>query len=148
MPLTGIEIFKLLPKTNCGECGVPTCLAFAMNLAAGKAELSACPYVSEEARAKLEEASAPPIKPVTIGVYNTCQRKFILGDGGLLRMVWMPKMLKEEIADRLKARAEEMGVPNLPDMIADETIGSTEEEILPFLQEKGHPALTMEPILG
>ncbi len=68
MPLTGIEIFKLLPKTNCGECGVPTCLAFAMNLAAGKAELSACPYVSEEARAKLEEASAPPITPVTIGV--------------------------------------------------------------------------------
>ena len=68
MPLTGIEIFKLLPKTNCKECGVPTCLAFAMNLAAGKAELSACPYVSEEARAKLEEASAPPIKPVTIGV--------------------------------------------------------------------------------
>lgn len=70
MPLTGIEIFKLLPKTNCGECRVPTCLAFAMNLAAGKAELSACPYVSEEARAKLEEASAPPIKPVTIGVGN------------------------------------------------------------------------------
>ncbi len=68
MPLTGIEIFKLLPKTNCGECGVPTCLAFAMNLAAGKAELSACPYVSEESRAKLQEASAPPIRPVTIGV--------------------------------------------------------------------------------
>ncbi len=82
------------------------------------------------------------------GKYNTCQRKFILGDGGIKRMVWMPKMLKEEIADRLKARAEELGVPNLPDMIADETIGSTEEEILPFLQEKGHPALTMEPILG
>jgi len=68
MSLTGIEIFKLLPKTNCGECGVPTCLAFAMNLAAGKAELSACPHVSEEARAKLEEASAPPIAPITIGV--------------------------------------------------------------------------------
>jgi len=68
MPLTGIEIFKLLPKTNCGECRVPTCLAFAMNLAAGRAELSACPYVSEEARVKLEEASAPPIKSVTIGV--------------------------------------------------------------------------------
>ncbi|MFC1984109.1 acetyl-CoA decarbonylase/synthase complex subunit alpha/beta [Chloroflexota bacterium] len=82
------------------------------------------------------------------GKYNICQRKFILGDGGLLRIVWMPKMLKEEIADRLKARAEEMGVPNLLDMIADETIGSTEEEILPFLQEKGHPALTMESILG
>ena len=68
MPLTGIEIFKLLPKTNCGECGVPTCLAFAMSLAAGKAELVACPYVSDEAREKLEEASAPPIRPVTIGI--------------------------------------------------------------------------------
>jgi acetyl-CoA decarbonylase/synthase complex subunit gamma len=68
MALTGIEIFKLLPKTNCGDCGVPTCLAFAMNLAAGKAELSACPHVSEEATAKLSEASAPPILPVTIGV--------------------------------------------------------------------------------
>ncbi|MFQ5996020.1 MAG: acetyl-CoA decarbonylase/synthase complex subunit alpha/beta [Dehalococcoidales bacterium] len=82
------------------------------------------------------------------GKYNLTQRKFVIGDGGLLRMVWMPKMLKEEIAERLKARAEEMGVPTLPDMIADETIGVTEEEILPFLQEKGHPALTMDPILG
>ncbi len=67
MALTGIEIFKLLPKTNCGDCGVPTCLAFAMNLATGKAELSACPHVSDEAKEKLSEASAPPILPVTIG---------------------------------------------------------------------------------
>jgi acetyl-CoA synthase len=59
----------------------------------------------------------------------------------------MPKILKEEIAERLKARAEELGVPNLPDMIADETVGLTEEEILPFLQEKGHPALSMESIM-
>jgi acetyl-CoA decarbonylase/synthase complex subunit gamma len=68
MALTGIEIFKLLPKTNCKECGDPTCLAFAMKLAAGKADLNACPYVSEEAKVKLSEASAPPITPVTIGV--------------------------------------------------------------------------------
>jgi acetyl-CoA decarbonylase/synthase complex subunit gamma len=67
MGLTGIQIFKLLPKTNCGECGVPTCLAFAMNLAAGKAELDSCPYVSEGAKEKLSEASAPPIRPVAIG---------------------------------------------------------------------------------
>jgi acetyl-CoA synthase len=82
------------------------------------------------------------------GKYNICQRKFIMADGGLLRLVWMPKMLKEEIADRLKARAIELRVPNLMDMIADETIGTTEEEILPFLTEKGHPALTMDPIIG
>lgn len=68
MGLTGIQIFKLLPKTNCGECGVPTCLAFAMNLAAGKAELEKCPYVSEEAKEKLASESAPPIRPLTIGV--------------------------------------------------------------------------------
>jgi acetyl-CoA decarbonylase/synthase, CODH/ACS complex subunit gamma len=67
MGLTGIQIFKLLPKTNCGECGVPTCLAFAMNLAAAKAELDSCPYVSEEAKEKLSEASAPPIRQVAIG---------------------------------------------------------------------------------
>jgi acetyl-CoA decarbonylase/synthase complex subunit gamma len=68
MALTGIQIFKLLPKTNCGECGVPTCLAFAMSLATGKAELVACPYVSEEAKAQLTEAAAPPIRAITIGV--------------------------------------------------------------------------------
>jgi acetyl-CoA decarbonylase/synthase complex subunit gamma len=67
MALTGIQIFKLLPKTNCKECGVPTCLAFAMNLASGKAELDSCPYVSDEAREQLAEASAPPIRPVVVG---------------------------------------------------------------------------------
>jgi acetyl-CoA decarbonylase/synthase, CODH/ACS complex subunit gamma len=68
MALTGIEIFKMLPKTNCKECGFPTCLAFAMALASGKAELDKCPYVSEEAREKLAVASAPPIRPVKIGM--------------------------------------------------------------------------------
>jgi acetyl-CoA synthase len=82
------------------------------------------------------------------GKYNITQRKFLIGDGGLLRMVWMPKMLKEEIGERLKIRAAEMGVPDLLDKIADETIGTTEDEILPFLTEKGHPALSMPPIIG
>ncbi len=82
------------------------------------------------------------------GKYNVTQRKFVIGDGGILRMVWMPKALKEEIGERFSARAAEMGVPDLLDKIADETVGSTEEEILPFLQEKGHPALTMDSILG
>ncbi|MBW1858653.1 MAG: acetyl-CoA decarbonylase/synthase complex subunit gamma, partial [Deltaproteobacteria bacterium] len=76
MALTGIQIYKLLPKTNCGECGVPTCLAFAMSLAAGKAELAACPYVSDEAKAELADASAPPINIVEIG---TGERKLKIG---------------------------------------------------------------------
>jgi acetyl-CoA synthase len=78
--------------------------------------------------------------------YYITQRKFLIGDGGLLRLVWMPKMLKEEIWDRLVKRSEELGVPDFPNMIADETIGVTEEEILPFLEEVGHPALSMEPL--
>jgi acetyl-CoA decarbonylase/synthase complex subunit gamma len=67
MALTGIQIFKLLPKTNCGDCKYPTCLAFAMALAAGKAELDLCNHVSPEAREQLSEASAPPIRALTIG---------------------------------------------------------------------------------
>jgi len=67
MALTGLEIFKLLPKTNCRECGFPTCLAFAMQLAQKKVELAKCPYVSDEAKAQLDAAAAPPIKLVTIG---------------------------------------------------------------------------------
>lgn len=66
MALTGLQIYKLLPQTNCKECGFPTCLAFAMKLAAKQAELSACPYVSEEAKAQLAAASAPPIRLVTV----------------------------------------------------------------------------------
>lgn len=71
MALTGIQIFKLLPGTNCKKCGAPTCLAFAMNLASGKAELDACPDVSPESREKLAAASAPPIRPVTVGYGKT-----------------------------------------------------------------------------
>jgi acetyl-CoA synthase len=80
--------------------------------------------------------------------FNITQRKFIKGDGGLLRMVWMPKSLKEEIKDRLIKRGQELGIANFYDMIADETIGITEEEILPFLQKVGHPALSMPPIIA
>ena len=67
MALTGIQIFKLLAKSNCGDCKFPTCLAFAMALAAGKAELDACPHVTEEVRAQLSDASAPPIRQLSIG---------------------------------------------------------------------------------
>ena len=68
MALTGVEIFKLLPKTNCKKCGHPTCLAFAMKLAQRQASLDACPDVSEEAKRVLGEASAPPVRPITLGV--------------------------------------------------------------------------------
>jgi len=67
MALKPLDIFKLLPKTNCKECGFPTCLAFAMQVAMGKIPLTKCPYVSEEAKEKLAKEAAPPIKTITIG---------------------------------------------------------------------------------
>ena len=67
MALSGIEIFKQLPKTNCKDCDFPTCLAFAMSLAQGKTELAKCPHVSEEAAASLSAAAEPPIRTVSIG---------------------------------------------------------------------------------
>ena len=66
MALTGLEIYKLLPQTNCKDCNFPTCLAFAMKLAAKQAELKDCPHVSEEAKEKLESAAAPPIRLVEL----------------------------------------------------------------------------------
>lgn len=68
MPLTALDIYKHLPKKNCGECGVPTCLAFAMQLASLKGKLEACPYVTEEVKKLLASAAAPPIHLVKIGI--------------------------------------------------------------------------------
>ena len=68
MALTGLEIFKLLPKTNCKKCGMPTCLAFAMQLAQKRAKLDACPDVSEEAKQTLAAAAAPPMHLVKFGI--------------------------------------------------------------------------------
>jgi acetyl-CoA decarbonylase/synthase complex subunit gamma len=67
MALSGLEIYKQLPRTNCKECGFPTCLAFAMKMAAGQVPLEKCPHVTAEAKAALESASRPPIQLVTIG---------------------------------------------------------------------------------
>ncbi len=132
MGLTGIQIFKLLPKTNCKECGVPTCLAFAMNLAAGKAELSACPYVSEEAKAMLSEASAPPIRPIAIGsgenvvkiggetVLFRHEKTFVNKPG--LAVLVSDAMPETEVDSRLKRfkelKYERVGLTLRPEMVA------------------------------
>jgi acetyl-CoA decarbonylase/synthase complex subunit gamma len=132
MGLTGIQIFKLLPKTNCKECGVPTCLAFAMNLAAGKAELSSCPYVSEEAKAMLSEAAAPPIRPLAIGsgdnvvktggetVLFRHEKTFVNKPGFAILLTDV--MPESEINARLKRfkelKYERVGLTLRPEMIA------------------------------
>lgn len=82
-----------------------------------------------------------------IGKSYMLSKKFIPADGGLARIVWMPKELKEQMREQLAERAEELGLGrDFVDKIADETVGTTPDEILPFLEEKGHPALTMDPL--
>jgi acetyl-CoA decarbonylase/synthase complex subunit gamma len=66
MALSGIQIYKLLPQTNCKDCGFPTCLAFAMKLAAKQVELAACPHISEESKVQLSESAAPPVRLITL----------------------------------------------------------------------------------
>ena len=75
--MTALDIFKLLPKTNCGDCGVPTCLAFAMKLANKQAELSACPHVSDEAKNALEASAQPPMRKLQFG---TGDNEFEIGN--------------------------------------------------------------------
>jgi len=132
MALTGIQIFKLLPKTNCGECGVPTCLAFAMNLAAAKAELASCPHISEESSAQLSEASAPPIRPIVFGTGDNVMK--IGGETVLFRhektfvnkpgfaILISDAMAADEVAARIKRfkelRYEWIGLVLRPEMIA------------------------------
>ncbi|HPG52567.1 MAG TPA: acetyl-CoA decarbonylase/synthase complex subunit alpha/beta [Spirochaetota bacterium] len=78
--------------------------------------------------------------------YYITSKKFLAAEGGIRRLVWMPRALKEQVREPFNRRAAEIGEPDLLDKIADETVGTTEEEVLAFLTEKGHPALTMEPL--
>lgn len=71
MGMSGLQIYKLLPKTNCKDCGFPTCLAFAMKLAAKQADLAACPHVSEESKTALAASAAPPMRLITLGSGGT-----------------------------------------------------------------------------
>jgi len=104
MALTALEIYKHLPKTNCKECGSPTCLAFAMQLAAKKASLDDCPYVTDEATATLDSASAPPIRLVTVGDGD---RKIEVGNETVLfrhdETFYHPTAVVLQISDNLDA---------------------------------------------
>ncbi|HUK78260.1 MAG TPA: (Fe-S)-binding protein, partial [Thermoleophilia bacterium] len=81
MALSGLQIYKLLPQTNCKECDFPTCLAFAMKLAQKGTELAKCPYVTDDTRVALDAAAAPPMRLVTVG---TGERAFAVGNETVL----------------------------------------------------------------
>ncbi len=114
MALTGLQIYKLLPQTNCKECGFPTCLAFAMKLAAKQAQLSACPHVSEASKAQLEAASQPPVRLITL---TSDGRKIEAGNEIVLfrhektfyhRPGLFVRLKDTEAPDKLAAKAKEL----------------------------------------
>ncbi|MFQ6106226.1 MAG: acetyl-CoA decarbonylase/synthase complex subunit alpha/beta [Thermoplasmata archaeon] len=84
---------------------------------------------------------------IGVGRYYLLSKKFISADGGLPRIVWMPKELKDAMHDKLKERAEELGIPDFVDKIADETVATESAELLEFLKKVDHPALKMPPML-
>ena len=74
MAVKGLDIFKLSPKTNCKECGSPTCMAFCMKVAQGAVSIDKCPHMSDEAKALLSEATAPPMKTITVGAGDNAHK--------------------------------------------------------------------------
>lgn len=129
MALTGLEIYKLLPQTNCGDCGVPTCLAFAMKVASKQAAIEECPHVSDEAKDALGAASQPPQKLVTVGpednrleignetVMFRHEEKFFHQPGIAVRVKDNEDV--EAKADKIRQlRFEHMGQPIMVDMAA------------------------------
>ncbi len=132
MALTGIQILKMLPKKNCGECKIPTCLAFAMKVAAGQMEIGECPYVDDEVKATIGEASAPPIRTVKIGTGDdafvvggeTClarhEKRFEhqTGIGVLLTTEMDDGAIGSRLDNYNKLSYERVGVIMKPDLVA------------------------------
>ncbi len=132
--LTGIDIYKLLPRTNCGDCQFPTCMAFAMQVAAKKVPLDQCPHVSAEAKAALGEAQAPPMRTVSVG---TGEHQLTLGGEtvlfrhedkfhhppGLAVKVTPSHPLAERLGQIQKLRFVRVGQEIRVDMVAVESDG-------------------------
>jgi acetyl-CoA synthase len=85
---------------------------------------------------------------IGVGRKYLVSKKFISADGGFLRIVWMPKDLKEAMKEELNKRAEELGVPDFVSKIADETVARTPDELISWILEKEHPALRMPPMMS
>jgi acetyl-CoA decarbonylase/synthase complex subunit gamma len=149
MALSGIQILKMLPKKNCGECGIPTCLAFAMKVAAGQTEIGECPYVSDEVKATIGEASAPPIRTIKLGTADdtfatggeTClfrhEKRFENPTG--IGVLVTTDMSDADVAGRLKRfndlRYERVGVMMKPDLVAVKDAKGDEAAFIDLVQK-------------
>lgn len=140
MALTGLDIYKLLPKTNCKECGNPTCLAFAMALAASKTSLEKCPHVSEQAKETLGGASAPPIKLVKVGK-SGYERE--LGDEVVLfrhdKAFYHPTCIAVEISDKLTGAELEAKVEKVNALTFERVGQSVSIDMIAVRNDSGNP---------
>ena len=141
MALTALEIYKLLPKTNCKDCGVPTCLAFAMQLAAGKAEIGKCEHASEEARRTLGAATAPPLPKVVVG---TGDRAVTLGDEVVLfrheKTFYHPTAIAVSVSDALPEDSLRQQVRSISALSFDRVGQALSVDLVAVRCESGNPA--------
>jgi len=140
MALTGLDIFKLLPKTNCKDCGNPTCLAFAMALAAAKTSLDSCPHISEEAKDTLGGASAPPIKLIKVGKEGY-ERE--MGDEVVLfrhdKTFYHPTCYAIEISDKLTGAELEAKVEKVNDLVFERVGQTVSIDMIAVRNDSGNP---------
>jgi acetyl-CoA decarbonylase/synthase complex subunit gamma len=157
MALSGIQIYKKLPQTNCKDCGFPTCLAFAMKLAAKQVELSLCPHVSEEAAAELSEASAPPVRPITLSangnelkagnevVLFRHEKRFFSPTGLFLRIFddEKPAAIRDKVLSVANYRVDYVGIELKWDGIALQANGGNLAEAIAAIRDVCHLPLIL-----
>lgn len=140
MALTGLDIYKLLPRKNCKECGLATCLAFAMALTSAKTSLDRCPYVSEEAKETLGGASAPPIKLIKVGKPEF-ERE--MGDEVVLfrhdKTFYHPTLISVEISDKLAGAELEAKIEKVNSLIFERVGQSFSIDMIAVRNESGNP---------
>ena len=157
MALSGIQIYKLLPQTNCKDCGFPTCLAFAMKLAAKQVELSACPHVTDEAKEQLSEAAAPPVRPITLKsngyevkagnevVLFRHEKTFYSPPGLFLRLrdSEAPQAIKARVASADAYEVDYVGIPLTIDGFAVQAEGGDFPAAIAAVREASHRPLIL-----
>ena len=140
MALTGLEIFKLLPKTNCKECGQPTCLAFAMALASAKTSLDKCPSASDAAKETLGGASAPPIKLVKVGKGGFERQT---GDEVVLfrhdKAFYHPTCIAVEISDKLTDSELKAKVEKVNSLVFERVGQTVSIDMIAVRNDSGNP---------
>ncbi|MDD2752788.1 MAG: (Fe-S)-binding protein, partial [Candidatus Omnitrophica bacterium] len=138
MALSGLDIYKLLPKTNCRKCGFATCLAFAMQLAKKAVSIDKCPYLSAEAKQLLEASSQPPIKLVTIG---TGENRVEVGNETVMfrheEKFHHPTALGFIIEDTLSAKEIEEKVKNINQLKFERVGQKLEVNLIAIRQNAG-----------